>query len=433
MNLSLIALAALSAATPAASSPQWWTQDALFQQIAARLDGVRAIDNHTHLLDPGDFNPQMDSRLPLGQRSTNPAMARALTARFGVSLDGGLPAAAERAKAARESMVKRLGEHGYWLDHLDYARVDVVLVNQTFRDGTDGERLRWVPHATTLLYPLPADSLMARSPKHQSGIATIQKNLAVFLKEGGRDRAPADLSAYVRFVDETLARWRDQGAVGVKFWDAYLRTLTFEDVTEDRARQLYARGISQPLPRSEYLALQDFLARHVFLEAGKLKLAVHVHSGHGVPPFLRTQEADVRNLDAVLTDPRFFGTHFVLIHGGAPLVLDAAYLGMKPHVWIDISALPFLFPVPDVAEALRKYLLFAPQKVLFGTDAGNYPGVPVGPEVQHVATNLTAREALYLALAGLVRDDFIDLETAVAMGRGVLRENAERLYGWQPK
>jgi hypothetical protein len=48
-----------------------------------------------------------------------------------------------------------------------------------------------------------------------------------------------------------------------------------------------------------------------------------------------------------------------------------------------------------------------------------------------VALNLSAREALYLALAGLVRDDFIDLETAVATGRGVLRENAERLYGWR--
>jgi hypothetical protein len=433
MSLSLAAAMLLLAAPPDTAPRAPWRQDPLFRQIAARLDTVRAIDNHTHLLSPGNFRPEMDAMMPVGLRSTGPGIAPALAARFGVALDQGLPAAAERAKAVRASMVQRLGTQGYWLDHLDHTRTEVALVNQDFREGTDGKRLRWVPQATNLLYPLPAESLMARSPKHQSGITEIQKNLAVFLKEAGRAGPLADLPAYVQFVDETLARWRDQGAVGVKFWDAYLRTIVFEDVPEERARELYARGVSQPLPRAEYLALQDFLARHIFLEAGKLKLAVHIHSSHGVPPFLRIHEADVRNLDAVLADPRFFGTQFVLIHGGSPLIEDAAYLGLKPHVWIDISAMPFLYPVPDLAAALRKYLRYAPAKVLFGTDVGGYPGVPVGPEVQHVATSLIARDALYLALADLVRDDFVDLDTAVQMGRGVLRENAERLYGWQQK
>jgi hypothetical protein len=47
-----------------------------------------------------------------------------------------------------------------------------------------------------------------------------------------------------------------------------------------------------------------------------------------------------------------------------------------------------------------------------------------------VLTPLT-RDALYLALAGLVRDGVIDQERAVEMGRAVLRENARRLYGWK--
>lgn len=41
------------------------------------------------------------------------------------------------------------------------------------------------------------------------------------------------------------------------------------------------------------------------------------------------------------------------------------------------------------------------------------------------------RDALYLALAGLVRDGVIDQEHSIRMGRGVLRENARRLYGWR--
>ncbi|HET8648276.1 MAG TPA: amidohydrolase family protein, partial [Vicinamibacteria bacterium] len=199
----------------------------------------------------------------------------------------------------------------------------------------------------------------------------------------------------------------------------------------ERARALYAQGRRAPLAREPYLALQDYLARHLFARAGQLGLPVHIHSSHGVPPFLRTQEADVRNLDSVLTDARLFGTQFVLIHGGAPHIEDAAYMAVKPHVWVDVSALPFLYPVPELARALRKYLTYAPEKVLFGTDVGAYPGVPVGPEVQHIALSRVLRAALTLALADMVRDGQVDLEQAAQMGQGVLHENARRLYGWR--
>ncbi len=64
------------------------------------------------------------------------------------------------------------------------------------------------------------------------------------------------------------------------------------------------------------------------------------------PPFLRLQEGDVRNLENVLTDVAFFDTQFVLIHGGVFQFYDGAYLAMKPHVWADLSAMPFLFSVP---------------------------------------------------------------------------------------
>jgi len=85
--------------------------------------------------------------------------------------------------------------------------------------------------------------------------------------------------------------------------------------------------------------------------------------------------------------------------------------------------------VPDLATAYRRYLIFAPGKLLYSTDAGNYPGVPVGPEVQHLAIARAAREALYLALAGLVRDGVLTRDQAVATGEGVLAGNARRQYG----
>jgi len=428
--IAAVAALSLPAALPAAEPPR--RPDPLYREIASRLDGVSAIDVHTHLLEPPAFDPSLDPLMPLGLRSTNPRYSAALTEAFGMPVGaGGLAAAAERAAALRAERLARLGPSAYWHAQLDAAGVETALVNQDFSQGTDAARLRWVPNAGSLLYPLPADQLMARSPSHGTEIPKMQAALRRFLGDGGLPAPPPDLDAYLRFLDQTLARWREQGAVAIKFQDAYLRTLVFDDVPAERARALYAQGLRQPLPRADYLALQDHLARHLFLAAGGRRLPVHIHSSHGVPPFLRLQDADVRNLESVLTDPGLFGTQFVLIHGGAPLHEEAAYLGIKPHVWIDVSAMPFLYPVPELAAVLRKYLIFAPEKVLFGTDSGPYPGVPGGPEVQLRALATATREALYLALAGLVRDGVVDLETAAGLGRGVLRGNAARLHGWE--
>jgi predicted TIM-barrel fold metal-dependent hydrolase len=89
------------------------------------------------------------------------------------------------------------------------------------------------------------------------------------------------------------------------------------------------------------------------------------------------------------------------------------------------------YPPPDLAVMLRTFLLARPDRVLFGTDATAFPGVPGGAEVTHIARSAVTRDALALALSGLVRDGITDLETAVALGRGVLADNARHLYGWE--
>ena len=286
-----------------------WRNDAVFQRLARALDPVLAIDTHTHLLGTGKFDPALAEQVPLLLRSTHPWFSAIIKARFGLGVDPRDWAKEDAAiRTARAEMIKRRGEHGYWMDHLDYSRTEIALVNSNRRSVIDDKRLRWVPQASTLLYPLPAEHLMARSPGHREDITEIQQDLRRFLSEGKAAAIPPDLAGYVRFVDETLRRWQKQGAVAVKFFDAYLRTLRIADVPEAQAADLYAKGIKTPLARDEYLALQDFLWRHILLEAGKLTLPVHIHSSLGVPPFLRSLESDVRNLEDVLTDVRFFAT-----------------------------------------------------------------------------------------------------------------------------
>ena len=428
----LVLTGLLSGSAAGQEPPAPWRNDPLFQRLAAALDRVPAIDTHTHLLGKGTFNRELATRGPLLNRSTHPWFPSILKARFGITVDPAYSESSLEAIAtARAVMVKRLGEQGYLMNHLDYTQTEIALVNDNSRRLIDDKRLRWVPHASTFLYPLPADHLMARSPAHKADIAEAQKDLQGFLADAGFTSVPVDLAVYVRFLDDMLRRWQKHGAVGVKFFDAYLRTLRIADVSETQAASLYAKGRTAPLARDEYLALQDFLWRHILLEAGKIALPVHIHSSLGVPPFLRSLESDVRNLEDVLADAKFFATPIVLIHGGGPWHEVAIYLALKPNVWVDISSMGFLYPVPDFADVLRRYLLFAPEKVLYGTDAASYPSVPGGAEVQHLMLSRATRDALYVALAGLVRDGVIDQERAVEMGRGVLRENARRLYGWK--
>ena len=77
---------------------------------------------------------------------------------------------------------------------------------------------------------------------------------------------------------------------------------------------------------------------------------------------------------------------------------------------------------------LRDWLEYEPEKILFATDAS--PATPeVSWEESAWMTNRTAREALAIALTGMLRDGDITRERASELARMVLRENAVRLYG----
>lgn len=388
-----------------------------YTAIRAALEDEWAIDNHTHIVYGAHYDEKLFGYMPLAMRHAVPeqlALAREL---FGTND----PA---KAAAIRDRRIKSEGG-AYWIRHLDATRTRTALVNTMAPLPETGGRMRQVPYATYLLFPVPADNY----PRNPAG-ADIAKRARAWLAGNAPEdgQAPADLSAYLAFVDETLAAWARDGAVGIKFIDGLTRTLRFSEIGADEAAEHYRKGHSQALGRNQFLRLQDYIARHIFLKAPEHDLTVHIHAALSSPPFLQLGENDVRHLEEVLTDPRFFRTQFVLIHGGFPLVEDAAYLSLKPHVWVDVSALAFFYPMRELVERLRIYLIYSPSSVLFGTDVSSYPSVPGGPEVQHIVLSRKLREGLNRALAGLVRDNVITIEQAISLGRGILHENAERLY-----
>jgi predicted TIM-barrel fold metal-dependent hydrolase len=100
----------------------------------------------------------------------------------------------------------------------------------------------------------------------------------------------------------------------------------------------------------------------------------------------------------------------------------------KPNVYADFSAQTFFTYPRELSEILRNWLEFYPDRILFGTDAFSFgPAVDWG-EVAWLS-NTTAREALALALTGMINDGEIDRARALELARMVLHDNAAKLYG----
>ena len=198
--------------------------------------------------------------MPLLLRSTNPWLPSIVKSRFGVTFTGDWKPAISEIGKAREAMIARLTASGYWRDHLDYTRTDIALVNTHQKSRTDGDRLRWVPNASILLYPVPAQHLISRSPSHKQDIDEAQTELQRILKDEGHATSPADLASYSRFVDAALSRWKKDGAVAVKFHDAYLRTLRIADVSTERGGgPVRPRMTRSPCTRAETTRLDRHL------------------------------------------------------------------------------------------------------------------------------------------------------------------------------
>jgi predicted TIM-barrel fold metal-dependent hydrolase len=119
-----------------------------------------------------------------------------------------------------------------------------------------------------------------------------------------------------------------------------------------------------------------------------------------------------------------------LLHGGAgPFSQSIAALLMKPNVYTDFSEQTWLLPTRELSNNIRYWLEWYPEKVLFGTDLS--PGTPqIDWEEIGWQTTSSAREALAIALTGMMNDGEITRARALEIAHMVLRGNAAALYGW---
>jgi len=98
------------------------------------------------------------------------------------------------------------------------------------------------------------------------------------------------------------------------------------------------------------------------------------------------------------------------------------------RAWLDLSQQSLSIPPHTLAGWLREWLEVFPDKVLFASDG--YPfSDSLGWEDAAFIASRNIRQALGIALRGMLRDHEVTRDQAAAIARGVLHDNAAKLYG----
>ena len=161
----------------------------------------------------------------------------------------------------------------------------------------------------------------------------------------------------------------------------------------------------EALTPAEQKALEDFLFTEIAVAAGARSLVVQIHTGNGDGPYFNNQRADPGLLESALGSAPLRKTNFVLVHGGRPFTSTAQAMLDKPNTYADFSAQTFYLTPHALAEVLRGWLGWHPEKVLFGTDAhSDVDSSLTGYEERQWLMTYKARRALAMALTTMMRD-----------------------------
>jgi predicted TIM-barrel fold metal-dependent hydrolase len=408
------------------------------QTLLAEINQIKAIDNHAHVMSSAtdqEFDAiacgglELISPPPVRLRFENYIGAwRVLYSYNGK--DDLSPDSVREFLAVKQRVMREQGEkYPAWI--LDKLNIETMFANRIRPAKTLPQpRFRWVGYGDPLMLPLSTKTLSEADSDKRFFYQQEEKQLRDYLRALRVQQLPSTFDQYLaKVVTPTLERLKREGAIALKFVTAYMRPLNFDKVPANVAARVYVRyRLSGEPAWTEQKQLQDFLFRYIAREAGRLGLVVHIHTGGGCGHYYNLSNGNPLLLESVVNDPSLRKTNFVLIHGGYPFVKEAEFLLEKPNIYADFSAQTFLLTPAALSRVLRSWLEYEPEKILFATDAS-----PATPEVSWEEsawfTNRTAREALAIALAGMVEDGDITRDRALELARMVLRENAIKLYG----
>ena len=207
--------------------------------------------------------------------------------------------------------------------------------------------------------------------------------------------------------------------VGLKSIIAYRSGLEISPMDESLASQEYEEFRKNT--RAPVKSLRDYCLHIAMEECTYVEKVMHIHTGIGDGDVVLPKASPSFLLD-LLRDKKYQDTKVHLVHGGYPWVEEAAFIvSILPNVYMDIS-LQNPFVGHGVERTLSQVFELAPfDKVMYGSDAFTVP------EMNWIGVHLF-KECFEKVLNGWVKAEYMNAETAQAIGEMVLYRNFENVY-----
>ncbi len=429
---------------PAAAQADDIKQTPLYARIKAGLDAVRAIDTHDHLraFDEIPFRDATDQGLGMTLHSlwqgsyypwTNPLSAWPKGASF---QEWWKTARHDFDDARATSFYRYLLPAFRDLYHLDFETMTddeaAELNSRIFKNYQDRKWLEEVITDRANIELMFIDPYWARlkfdrayrfsvpvlnvtqmvKGTHASQFASALDSPYVYAEQAGLGEIKS-LDDYLRVIDAIFAKAVESDAACLKSTLAYERTLRFENVSRERAEQIFGHPRNE-LTDAEQQEFEDFMFWRICELSAKHELPFQIHTGQA-----RVQGSNPMLLvDLIQANPK---TKFVLFHGGFPWVGETGVIAMRhKNVWIDSVWLPTL-SYTMAKRAYQEWLEMIPSnRIMWGADTVQAEGI-------YAATEFT-RQCLAEALAEKVARGELREEQAQRIGGQVLRENALALF-----
>lgn len=228
------------------------------------------------------------------------------------------------------------------------------------------------------------------------------------------------------FDEAITSAVRKRGYVGFKSVAAYRTGLDIQIDAEAEARvsfREYRKGRYEGDwfgPRIK--PVRDFLLCRAAESSRRLGAFLQIHTGVGDTDVV-APKCDPLLLREFLKSESVSKTPVILIHGGFPYTLQAAWLAnVFPNVYFELSApLPPIFLPALSKNRFRDVLEIVPAtRIVYGSDAIEIPE-------NHWLSAKLAKRALGGALGDLVREGALGSEEAHRFGKLILHENATKL------
>lgn len=222
---------------------------------------------------------------------------------------------------------------------------------------------------------------------------------------------PATLAEYEALTEQAVTQAVRNGAVGLKIAIAYERTLDFRPDSRDAAQRAFGNGNAAA---EDIRAFGDHMMFFLASVAARLDVPIQIHTGLGGMDGSRA----LGLRDLIHANP---ATKFDLFHAGYPWCADVLGLAHKyPNVYLDLCWLPLISTARAQAFLREALELVNASRLLWGCDTWTCE--------ESLGARHAVHHCLLTVLNDLIREGILDHGQALYCARGILRDNAARLY-----